>query len=98
MLHPECGDVPANYLTVAMVHPLTGKMGHALQRRPNGECVYLGEHGCTIHDRAPAVCKEFDCRGLYRKMSRPERRRAVKKGLASAAVLARGRQLLEAGS
>lgn len=35
---------------------------HMLAHKANGECVYLGKKGCTIHDRAPIVCKAFDCR------------------------------------
>lgn len=39
--------------------------GHAvLDRNADGTCVYLGERGCTIHHRAPAICRRFDCRVL----------------------------------
>ncbi len=30
----------------------------------SGECVYLGTGGCTIHDRAPALCRAADCRSI----------------------------------
>jgi uncharacterized protein len=33
-----------------------------LQRRPEGGCVHLGAHGCTIYDQRPATCRSFDCR------------------------------------
>lgn len=36
--------------------------GGKLTRKPDGSCVYLGDKGCTIHDRAPYVCRKFDCR------------------------------------
>ena len=36
-----------------------------LNRKPNGHCVYLGDEGCTIHDKAPEVCRRFDCRVFY---------------------------------
>lgn len=26
------------------------------------DCIYLGEEGCTIHDRRPKLCRDFDCR------------------------------------
>jgi len=31
---------------------------------PNGDCVYLGDNGCTIHGRAPALCRAADCRSV----------------------------------
>lgn len=72
------GDDPSMYLTMPWVNPLTGQEGFALQHRENGECVYLGEKGCTIHDHAPVVCKEFDCRMWYLSRPRAERRRMMK--------------------
>lgn len=33
-----------------------------LAHKPNGDCIYLGQHGCTIHGQAPHACREFDCR------------------------------------
>lgn len=33
-----------------------------LTRKPDGSCVYLGDKGCTIHEKAPYVCRKFDCR------------------------------------
>jgi hypothetical protein len=35
-----------------------------LAHRPNGDCVYLGVDGCTIHGRAPALCRAADCRSI----------------------------------
>lgn len=46
--------------------------GHGMRQlahKPDGDCVYLGASGCTIHGRAPQICKEMDCRLLYRAMS-----------------------------
>jgi hypothetical protein len=55
------GDDVTSYETEA-IH------GHrVLKRRADGRCVYLGKRGCTIHERAPKVCREFDCRGLARR-------------------------------
>jgi len=39
-----------------------------IDSHPNGDCVYLGADGCTIHGRQPAVCKAFDCRVFFRKL------------------------------
>jgi Fe-S-cluster containining protein len=53
-------DNPQEYLTD--VHPQPGLPPlHTLQRRADGGCIYLGEHGCTIYDRAPKACRKFDC-------------------------------------
>ena len=36
-----------------------------IKPRPNGDCLYLGPGGCTIHDRAPAICRAFGCRKYF---------------------------------
>ena len=35
-----------------------------LAHKPNGDCAYLVESGCSIHDRAPSLCKSADCRSI----------------------------------
>lgn len=40
----------------------------AVKRRINGDCVYLGGDGCTIHGRHPIVCKAFNCADFVRRM------------------------------
>lgn len=35
-----------------------------IAHKPNGDCVYLAGNGCTIHGRAPALCRAADCRSL----------------------------------
>ena len=35
-----------------------------LAHKPNGECVYLENNGCSIHDHAPSLCRLADCRSL----------------------------------
>jgi Fe-S-cluster containining protein len=49
------------YITVPVLGP-GGKEARMLAHKPNGDCIYLGDGYCTIHDMAPAVCKAFDCR------------------------------------
>ena len=66
----------------------------ALKRKPNGDCVYLGESGCTIHGRAPHVCQRFDCRELFLKSDRAGRRKAVASGKLPKELFERGRELL----
>jgi uncharacterized protein len=50
-----------------------GKTQWMLQHKPNGDCVYLDDYGCTIHDRAPQACRDFDCRKWFAAFSLPER-------------------------
>lgn len=56
VLSPERGDAVADYRVVAVPG------GWMLDHEENGDCVYLGESGCAIWDRAPWACREFDCR------------------------------------
>lgn len=54
-------DKPEDYLTEP--HPyISGEL--MLAHKPNGECIYLNETGCIIHERAPSLCKSADCRSL----------------------------------
>ena len=56
-LHPEYGDPAEDYIT----EEYEGRI--VLAHKENGDCIYLDrKRGCTIHDRAPAVCRELDCR------------------------------------
>lgn len=91
ILHPECGDDPNQYETMAVVNPLTGKDAIALKHKPEGGCIYLSAHGCTIHGLAPAICREFDCRKLFLRLSRNDRRAMIKNGLADGDVFKAGR-------
>lgn len=73
VLFPEQGDDPSTY-EHTIVDDGQGHKFLALKMKPNGDCIYLGEKGCTIHDRAPAVCKSFDCRLYFLSMTRNDRR------------------------
>jgi Fe-S-cluster containining protein len=82
LLHPEDGDVVMLYETMEIINPMTGEPALALKHKPGGGCIYLGDGGCTIHGRAPVICKAFDCRRFYRDsyMGRPRhvRRRMMR--------------------
>lgn len=67
MLVPEDGDDVASYETETFTLPGGGASGPILKHKPGPahECIYLGEHGCTIYDRRPKVCRVFDCRRFY---------------------------------
>lgn len=93
-LRPEFGDDPASYQTATLLQH--GKPPQTiLDRLPNGDCVYLGERGCTIHDRAPYECRKFDCRAIFRNSDRPGRKLAVKNNVMPKAIFDRGRALIE---
>ena len=70
------------------------RLGRALKRRPNGDCIYLDDNGCSIHGRAPHVCQRFDCRELFLKSDRAGRREAVKSGKLPKALFDKGREML----
>ena len=38
--------------------------GLQLQHRPDGACIHLGDHGCTIYAHRPQACRKYDCRIL----------------------------------
>lgn len=40
----------------------------ALDRKPNGDCIYLGDRGCSIWGGHPEVCRVFDCAAFVRRM------------------------------
>lgn len=63
-LLPE--DDPSQYQTVP--HDwMPGQL--MLDHKKNGDCIYLGETGCTIHDRKPLMCREMDCRTLAQRLT-----------------------------
>ncbi len=81
LVKPEEGDVVERYDTIDIVSPITGLPVKALRHKPNGECIYLGPDGCTIHGRHPAICRVFDCRRFFLKaqeLPRGERRRQMR--------------------
>ena len=69
------------------------RLGKALQRRPDGACVYLGEHGCTIHDRAPHVCQRFSCADLFVRSDRAGRRKAINSGKLPRSLFEKGHEI-----
>ena len=93
ILHPECGDDVSLYETETISHPFTGKPVLMLTKKSNGDCTYLGATGCTIHDHAPTICREFDCGRMYERFTRAERRRMVASGLFDREVFEAGRRI-----
>lgn len=95
VLHPEEGDDPSQYETMAAINPVSGLPCLALKHKPEGGCVYLERGvGCTIHGRAPVICKTFDCRGLAKRIAesftKAERKDLFKRGVLSRRTLQAG--------
>jgi len=91
---PEKGDDPSQYQTATCHTP--GKAPYMiLDRNPNGACVYLDADACTIWDRAPWACREFDCRTMFKDSDRIGRKLAIKNDSSLKALFARGRELLK---
>ena len=54
-------------------------------------CVYLGDAGCTIHERAPYVCRKFDCRVRFLQWTQGEKGAAAQRDV----LIAGGERLLK---
>lgn len=65
-----------------------------LAHRPNGDCVYLGAHGCTIQDSKPQMCREMDCRRIAQAITWTQARKLEARGQLKFEVWRRGRDLL----
>jgi hypothetical protein len=57
----EKDDSPSEFKTEPHLFILGALM---LAHKPNGECTYLLKDGCSIHERAPSLCRIADCRSL----------------------------------
>ena len=89
------GDKVEDYRCHQEVNPVTNHLDWVLDHKPNGDCVYLGATGCTIHDRAPVVCREFDCRLVFKALTRNQRREWVKNGAIKQSVFDAARKRLD---
>ncbi len=72
-IRPDMGDDPSLYETVTVGARIL------IAKKPGSKaCRYLGSSGCTIYERRPWVCRNFDCRKyMLMKLAgtnRPERR------------------------
>lgn len=93
ILMPDKGDVVESYQHDILALPIVGPIA-VVSKGFDGNCIYLGADGCSIHDRAPVICRTFDCRRLFLSKTRKERRAMVKSGMASAEVFTAGRKRL----
>lgn len=61
-----------------------------LAHKANGECVYLGQHGCDIHGSAPQQCRDMDCRNIARAFTFTQ----IRKMNINMSIWHRGKELL----
>jgi uncharacterized protein len=92
-LMPERGDLIWTYKHEVVATAAGPKA--VLQCGETGECIYLGRDGCTMHDRAPAICRAFDCRELFLSKTRAERLMLAKSGVVSNEVFSAGRRRIK---
>jgi hypothetical protein len=92
MLLPQHGDVVECYLHEYVDLPWAGY--GPLLKKVDGHCVYLVDGKCSIWERAPAICKTFDFPKFFLSRPRAERRRLVKAGLGSQALMKADRDRL----
>lgn len=85
-------DNPEEYLTEP--HPrLPGAL--ILAHKSNGDCVYLVENGCSIHGKAPELCRAADCRTIALKYDFNTAMKLHSTGAINILVWDKGRELLE---
>lgn len=65
-----------------------------LDRKPNGECTYLTDRGCSIHGAQPDICRRFDCRVLFLTTPKTQRRIRVAQNPTMADVYSAGKKRL----
>ena len=92
-LMPERGDLIWTYKHDVVATAAGPKA--VLKCGETGECIYLGRDGCTLHDRAPAICRAFDCRELFLSKTRSERLMLAKSGVVSNEVFSAGRRRIK---
>lgn len=85
------GDDIESYQTEQ--HPRV-KSARMLAHKENGDCLYLGDGGCTIYDRRPQMCRSMDCRVIAKKISPKLARALIEKKALPASVYYRGKELL----
>jgi len=90
-LQPDLGDQVETYRHQVGTDRATGNPVFLLATEANGQCVYLGSTGCTIYDRRPLLCRNFDCRKHYLILPKQDRDNLVRLGLSSRAVFNAGR-------
>lgn len=97
-LELQNGDDPKRYEHLRVMRNSQGRLVFALAVKPNGDCAYLGDKGCTIQKTKPQVCKRFDCREYFQRGNDQWRAMKMEEVPALKAVFSAGlSRLLEGG-
>jgi hypothetical protein len=98
LLQPEKGDDLSQFeyeMHLGPVNsPTAGVASPYLKQSASGDCVYLGDGGCSIYGRAPVSCQEFDCRMLVLSKTPQEWTHAVSVGAISPEIVEAGKDRL----
>ena len=84
------GDDPFQYQTEPHPYSIGAIM---LAHKDNGDCIYLGDTGCTIHDRKPRQCLEMDCRIIAASVSFTQMRKLSRRDYRMLRVWRKGKEL-----
>ncbi|WP_226833965.1 YkgJ family cysteine cluster protein [Acidithiobacillus ferrooxidans] len=92
VVSPSMGDDVSQFAAAVPMPEMPGFF--RIPEQENGDCYYLGAHGCTIHDHAPAMCQFFSCIGAVRGLTPKKAAEGIANNRLAPAVLKRGRALL----
>ncbi len=66
-----------------------------LAHKPNGECIYLKNGGCSIHGHSPKLCRTADCRSIALRIDFETAMKLHEMKLLDLRVWDQGRKLLD---
>lgn len=87
-------DDDGNPRFFSVQHPLK-ETEFMIDHKPNGECIYLDEKGCTVHDDKPVMCRTMDCRNIAATITFTHARKYEKDGLLIFSIWKKGRELIK---
>jgi hypothetical protein len=88
----EAEDLKMDYRTEP--HPyVPGAL--MIAHKQDGDCIYLDEKGCSIHDNAPSLCRSADCRTIALRISFDKARELHRIGKLDLRVWDQGVKLLD---
>lgn len=90
------GDDPRKYQTEP--HPYMPEARMLAHKPTTGDCLYLGDEGCTIHETKPQMCREMDCRRITQAITWTQARKMEAMGALRMEIWMRGKELLRMGS
>lgn len=95
-IRPDCGDDPADYETAVYVDTSApnGPAIVTLRLKPDGACYALKGGRCSIWEKRPYICRQFDCRKIFAMHTKAQRRDLVDKRYFHKSVIDAGKKRL----